>query len=397
VARIAILNRETLSKAVYDRLGGGRSFSERDSYFGASEVGRCQRKVLAEKVATVPETEKFSVHGAWKVLMGRSMENEVVQVLRGAGLMLRETGNKQVEVLHPGMPYFRCHPDGRVMAPFEHKGPEDGDGSLEAKSTSNYMAKIWIADGLPQDYLEQANSQMGLQGLKWGLFVAVWRETVKDAELPFVHWWILDFDAELYAQSEARAERMEAARKVLAADWDAQEEPRVLNLDLLPEGEPTRGYCEQCHLARTCKAYLNSAPDIAPGEALPDAARLELEVILEELADVEPQWSPLDKRLKALKEQAKPLVPINIKRDFVLDGGTVKVGMKSVSDFSAERLLAAIREAILPTPTPAPDSPAAPAPALDPLALIAKIDALYTDELATRKNQPSISLKPRKG
>lgn len=397
----AILDGEAIRQSVYRRLDGGRSFAGREAYFGASEEGRCSRRVVFDKVQAVPDSERFSAPSAHKVNLGRVLENEAVQILRLTGeLELRETGQNQVEVVHPSLPYFRCHPDGRILAGdmviFDDAViTSEGDGVLEAKSTAPYLIKKWIKDGLGIDYRSQANDQMGLRGLKWCLFVATCREGVKDdaGEWSPFKTWILRFDPELWASSEARVQVMEASRLAIEdskqAAAEAGGEFTREDMDaLLPEGEPERGYCASCPLAPTCHAYLNAAPDCPADHDLPDSARLELEVILEELADVEADWKPLDKRIKELKEQAKPLVPTNLARKFVLDGGEAAVILKSVADFSAERLLAAVQESL------STYAEAIPAAVRDYLTL--SILKAFQAESARKKVQAQINLKPRR-
>ena len=370
MSKLTLLDLGVITRGVYARMDQNR-FEGRNSYFGASEVGRCGRQVVSGKLAPVPAEEMFSLPGAWKVNLGHTLENEAVQVLRGGGVDLRETGDRQVEFVHPTIPHFRCHPDGKVLGPIEHEGlVYEGDGSLQVKSTSDYLAKSWMKDGLPEEYQIQVNSEMGLSGRAWSVFMAVWREELrgKGTLTTFSHIWMLRFDHELFCRSEAKADFMESHR--LAGT--------------LPEGEPSK-LCQYCPISEGCEAYLNKAPVLADGDELPEDVRLELDVILEEMGPLQEIWEPYDKRLTELEKRAKPLVPSNIKRDFKFDAGLIRVGMTSRTDFDAARLMDSLYGAI---------SAAVPGEAGEAINIQAA--ALFAAEQARKKSIPTISIKPRR-
>ena len=111
-----------LQEALQTRLEANSRLSHRHTYLGASEVGGCLRRVVAAKL----QSEQFDSASMGRMLAGRALENEVVQLVRTAlNGRLRNTGRNQLEVLHLELP-FRAHPDGRIV------GDDDqGDGVLE--------------------------------------------------------------------------------------------------------------------------------------------------------------------------------------------------------------------------------------------------------------------------
>ena len=374
MAKSGIFNQGAILDGLYGALDAGRSFEGRETYVGASEVGSCRRLLVHNKLTGVETREKFNPTSAWKVLQGRILEGAVVSILRKAGVDLRETGHRQQEFRHADVALV-THPDGKVLPPFEHLGEQDGEGGLEIKTTSSFLLKSWIEKGLPEYYLDQPQVEMGLSGRKWLLFVAVARDQAfgKGEGATFMHWWIVDFDQERYDRAVERA-------KVTCDHLDRKE---------LPEGEPDRAFdCEKCSIAMECQAYLKSIPELAPDQDLPQETKIELDVILEELGQIEGDWAPLDSRIKKLKEQAKAITPQNAKRDFILSAGTVKVGSKQVADFDAVRLVTDVKARV---------DNLQELPESSREEIKAAVEDVYKAESSRKKTQYSISLKPRKG
>ena len=266
-----------LQKALQARMVADARLPNRQAYLGASEVGTCLRRVVASKRSPEP----FEVSSMGRMLAGRALENEVVQLVRIAlNGRLRNTGRVQLDLRHPDLP-FRAHPDGRIVG-----NTEEGDGVLEVKTASVSLFKAFQKDGLPQAYVEQVHAQMGLAGLTWGLVVLVSRENL--AELNTFH---IPFDPAIWAELLVRAETWQVA----------------MTTGELPPGEPDRGHCHTCPMARNCPQHQARRESAAKGE-FPDLTKLELECLAEELADLDQELDPLQQRSSDLKERLKAIL-----------------------------------------------------------------------------------------
>ncbi len=295
-----------LTSALRSRIEFNPRQSPRHLYIGASEVGLCQRSVIAGK-HTKPDLDCASMG---RMLAGRALENEVVQLVRSAyGTNLRDTGRVQREYVHPTLP-FRAHPDGRITG-------EQSDGILEVKTSSASTYKRFQLDGLPSHYLDQVQAQMGLSGLAWGIVVLVSRENL--AELMSIP---VTFDAEHYRRLEARAEK--------AA-------PHLLDPTCLPAGEPDRGFCFNCPFAADCPEYQAMRRSGERGE-VPAVVRLQLEAQMEELTTLERQLEPLEERTTELRNQIKTALISYMIDKLILDGGIVQMVASSRTSFDAKAL-----------------------------------------------------------
>ena len=281
-----------LQGALSARLENNARLGDRRSYLGASEVGACLRKVVAAKLTPEP----FDTAAMGRMLAGRAMENEVVQLVRLAlNGSLRNTGRNQLELEHPDLP-FRAHPDGRIVG-------EDGDGILEVKTASAALFRRYQAEGLPQAYLDQVQAQLGLSGLSWGLVVLVSRENL--AEVETFH---LSFNPVSYGYLVDRARTAAEA----------------LRLNDLPPGEPEREGCHGCPFAGECPEHQAQRKALSEGQ-LPDVTCLELECELEELAGLESDLEPIQARITELRDRLKGhLLEAGLSRVH-LEGGTVQL------------------------------------------------------------------------
>lgn len=290
------MNRDLpLHQALLTRMEPPSHLADRRSYVGASEIGKCLRCVIASKLT--PEVLDTASMG--RMLAGRAMENEVIQLLRIAMAgRLRNTGRNQLEAVHPELP-FRAHPDGRVVS----DGPDAGDGVLEVKTASASVFKRYQSDGLPQIYRDQVQAQMGLCGLTWAMVVLVSRENLAEIAI-----FPLSFDATHFADLLDRA-------RIAAV---------ALKKGELPEGEPERGFCFQCPHAKDCSA-LHSRNQAASSGTLPEAIRLELECEVEELGQLESALTPIQERVAELRQRIRNNVQeLGISRAR-LDGSTVQL------------------------------------------------------------------------
>ena len=291
--------------AITSRLKSNTRLGDRRSYIGASEVGSCLRKVVASKL----NPEPFDTPSMGRMLAGKAMENEVVQLVRLAlNGSLRNTGRNQMEVVHPELP-FHAHPDGKIVG-------ENGDGILEVKTASTALFKRYSKDGLPQSYIDQVQAQLGLSGLGWGLVVLVSRENLAAVETFRIPYSPVSF--------EHLVERARTASE-------------ALKLNFLPSGEPERGYCFNCPYAKDCPEYQAQRKALSDGE-VSDVARLELECELEELAGLESDLEPMQERVTELRNRLKDhLLDSGIGR-VSLDGGTVQLITSSRTSLDGKAL-----------------------------------------------------------
>ena len=294
-----------LQAALTSRLDHNARLGDRRSYVGASEVGSCLRKVVASKLTPEP----FDTPSMGRMLAGKAMENEVVQLVRLAlNGSLRNTGRNQMEAVHPELPFY-AHPDGRIVG-------EDGDGILEVKTASTALFKRYSKDGLPQSYIDQVQTQLGLSGLSWGLVVLVSRENLAEVETFRIPYSPVSF--------EHLVERARTASE-------------AMKLGFLPSGEPERGYCFSCPFAKDCPEHQAQRKALSDGE-LPDVKRLELECQLEELAGLESDLEPMQERVTELRNRLKDhLLDSGIGR-VALEGGTVQLIASSRTSLDGKTL-----------------------------------------------------------
>ena len=264
--------------ALQTRLDQNPRLGDRSQYIGASEVGSCLRRVVSSKLFPEP----FDQASMGRMLAGKAMENEVVQLVRIAlNGRLRNTGRVQLELKHPTLP-FHAHPDGRITGGFDGL---DGDGVLEVKTASASTFKRYQSDGLPNQYVDQVQAQMGLSGLLWAMVVLVSRENLADQTT-----FIIRFNPEHYARLEERASM---AASVLAN-----------NNNILTGlyGEPDRGFCYSCPYSRNCESFCALREAGQRGE-IPEVTRLQLECQLEELSSLESMSGPMQDRISELRDQ----------------------------------------------------------------------------------------------
>ena len=281
------LTAASLERAVGQRLEKGKDrLGDREANEGASRVGYCARANVLDalKSTTVP------LKTAGKFIVGRALENEVVQLVRIAlDGRVRATGANQSELKHPTAPLI-CHPDGLLQGPMEHDGRVyEGDGGLEIKTSSAGAFKKYQEQGLPLWYVDQVTVQMGLLGVTWALVVVANAESLSE-----LNWWVIEFDK---ARFDGLAER---------ACW-LQEQKKAA---VVPAGETNRGWCAYCEHRRDCREYRGvkiQTIDGAPAE-LGASDKLELESLGEELGAIEKAMEPLEVRAKAIKEEARAIL-----------------------------------------------------------------------------------------
>jgi predicted phage-related endonuclease len=245
-----------------------------------------------------------------RMLAGKALENEVVQLVRSAyGDKLRDTGRVQRELIHPTLP-FRAHPDGRIVG-------DHGDSVLEVKTASTAAFKRYEADGLPQHYLDQVQAQMGLSGLQSGVVVLVSRENL--AELTATP---VAFNAEHYRFLEGRARK--------AA-------PYLEGIETLPAGEPDRGFCFNCPFRNDCPEHQALKKAGEEGN-VPDLIRLQLEAQMEELIQLEGELDPLQERVTELRTQIRETLLAYALQKVIVHAGTAAMVTSSRTSFDAKAL-----------------------------------------------------------
>ena len=309
---LSFIKQSEIKRAFQARLSQNSRLGDRTNYIGASEVGLCLRRVVSSKL--FPEPSDQASMG--RMLAGKAMENEVIQLVRIAlNGRLRNTGRVQLDLKHPTLP-FHAHPDGRLTGGFDGL---DGDGVLEVKTASASTFKRYQSDGLPQTYLDQVQAQMGLSGLTWALLVLVSRENLADQTT-----FTIRFNPEHYARLEERAAR---AIRVLTQN------------NILEElsGEPDRGFCYSCPYSRNCESFSALREAGQRGE-IPEVTRLQLECQLEELSSLESMSGPMQDRISELRDQVKTALLNTGASRVVLDNGTVQMVESSRTSFDSKSL-----------------------------------------------------------
>jgi hypothetical protein len=250
------------------------------------------------------------------MLAGRAMENEVVQLVRLAiNGRLRNTGRVQLDLKHPTLP-FHAHPDGRIMGGVDGF---EGDGVLEVKTASAATFKRYSESGLPVQYLDQVQTQMGLANLTWALVVLVSRENLAEMAT-----FSIRFDPSHYARLEDRAELAVSALR----------DKHVF--DAL-HGEPERGFCHTCPYAANCGVFQAQREAGKRGE-IPEVTRLQLDCQIEELADLEAISGPMQERVTELRDQVKSAVLCTGANKIVLERGIVQIVESSRTGFDSKAL-----------------------------------------------------------
>ena len=307
-----IVDQAGMQLALQSRLNQNARLGDRSQYIGASEVGSCLRRVVSSKL--FPEPLDQASMG--RMLAGRAMENEVVQLVRLAlNGRLRNTGRGQLELKHANIP-FRAHPDGRIIDGFEGL---KGDGVLEVKTASASTFKRFQSEGLPQNYVDQVQAQMGLSGLLWALVVLVSRENLAEMAT-----FIIRFDPEHYALLERRA--------TLAAS--ALNDINFLNQ---LAGEPDRGFCFNCPYSARCAIFQSQREAGKRGE-IPEVTRLQLECQLDELAELESIAEPAQERITELRDQVKVALQMSGANKVLLENGIVQIVDSSRTSFDSKAL-----------------------------------------------------------
>jgi hypothetical protein len=295
-----------LQAALKSRIEINPRQSPRHLYIGASEVGTCLRSVIAAKQHR-PDLDPASMG---RMLAGRALENEVVQLVRAAlGTKLHDTGRVQREYIHPALP-FRAHPDGRIVG-------ENGDGILEVKTASSSTFKRYQTEGLPQHYLDQVQAQMGLTGLAWGLVVLVSRENL--AELATFQ---VAFNPEHFRLLEGRARK--------AASY-------LEDKSCLPAGETERGFCFNCPFAKDCPEHQALRKAGEQGE-ISEVLRLQLECQMEELTRLEAELDPLETRVTELRGQIRDTMIAYAINKVIVQTGIAQMVTSSRASFDSKAL-----------------------------------------------------------
>ena len=302
--------------ALQSRMEQNQRLGDRTKYIGASEIGSCLRRVVSSKL----QPEPFDQASMGRMLAGKAMENEVVQLVRVAlNGRLRNTGRVQLDLCHPTLP-FHAHPDGRIMGGFDGL---DGDGVLEVKTASASTFKRFQSDGLPQNYIDQVQAQMGLSGLLWGLIVLVSRENLAEMTT-----FTNRFDPEHYARLEERAAR---AMRVMTADVGTYN----IQNDLL--GEPEHGFCHTCPYSAQCAVFHAQREAGKRGE-IPEVTRLQLECQVEEIASLEYISGPMQERVIELRDQVKVALQNSGASKVLLENGIVQIVDSSRTSFDRKAL-----------------------------------------------------------
>jgi len=309
---VPILDEVGMKVALQTRMEQNSKLGDRSQYIGASEIGSCLRRVVFSKL----NPEPFDLASMGRMIAGKAMENEVVQLVRIAlNGRLRNTGRVQLDLCHPTLP-FHAHPDGRIVGGFDGL---EGDGVLEVKTAGAATFRRYQSDGLPQNYLDQVQAQMGLSGLQWGLVVLVSRENLAEMTT-----FTVRFDAERFSSLEARA-----ALAIIA----------LVNNNILTElyGEPDRGYCHTCPYSDQCAAYQAQREAGIRGK-IPDVTRLQLECQLEELASLESIAEPAQERISELRDQVKVALQMSGANKVLLENGIVQIVESSRTSFDSKSL-----------------------------------------------------------
>jgi len=311
-----IITQAAIYTALQTRMEQNARLGDRTQYIGASEVGSCLRRVVSSKL--YPEPLDLASMG--RMLAGRAMENEVVQLVRLAlNGRLRNTGRVQLDLHHPTLP-FHAHPDGRIIGGFDGL---DGDGVLEVKTASASTFKRYQSDGLPQNYLDQVQAQMGLSGLTWALVVLVSRENLAEMAT-----FIIRFDHRHYARLEERATRAMRVMTSCVETYNIQND--------LP-GEPDRGFCHTCPYSANCDVFQAQREAGKRGE-IPEVTRLQLECQLEELAELESIAEPAQERITELRDQVKVALQMSGANKVLLENGIVQMVDSSRTSFDSKAL-----------------------------------------------------------
>jgi len=310
---IPIIDPAGMQLALQSRLEQNPHLGDRTKYIGASEIGSCLRRVVLSKL--IPES--FDLASMGRMIAGKAMENEVVQLVRIAlDGRLRNTGRVQLDLCHPSLP-FHAHPDGRIIGAFDGL---EGDGVLEVKTASAATFKRYQSEGLPQNYIDQVQAQMGLSpGLTWALVVLVSRENLAEMAT-----YIIRFDQVHYARLEARAAK---AAEIL-----------IYNIQNELPGEPERGFCHSCPYAGNCAVFQGLRKAGESGE-VPEVVRLQLECQMDELVILERELEPVQERTAELREQIKTTLSDYLINRVVLDGGVLQMVTSTRTSFDSKGLL----------------------------------------------------------
>ena len=295
--------------ALQSRLEQNARLGDRTKYIGASEIGgSCLRRVVYSKLYPEP----FDNASMGRMVAGKALENEVVQLVRIAmNGRIRNTGRVQLDLQHPTLP-FRAHPDGRIIG-------EENDGVLEVKTASSSTYRRFQSEGLPSNYISQVQGQMGLSKLSWALVVVVSRENLAEMAQ-----FTIRFDPEHFAQLEKRATLAAAALQ------------DVNLLDQL-EGETENGFCHTCPYSDHCSAFQTKREAGKRGE-IPEVTRLQMECALEELSELESMSGPAQERIAELRDQVKAALLNSGASKVLLDNGTVQMVESSRTSFDSKSL-----------------------------------------------------------
>ena len=298
--------------ALQSRMEQNQRLGDRTQYVGASEIGSCLRRVVSSKLYP----EQFDQASMGRMLAGKALENEVVQLVRIALKgRLRNTGRVQLNLQHQTLP-FQAHPDGIALGGIDGL---DGEGILEVKTASSSTFQRFLKEGLPTQYLDQVQAQMGLSGLSWALLVLVSRENLADQTT-----FTIRFNPEHYARLEERASK---AASVLADN----------NILTGLYGEPDRGFCYSCPYSRNCESFCALREAGQRGE-IPEVTRLQLECQIEELNSLESISGPMQDRISELRDQVKTALISSGASKVVLDNGTVQMVESSRTSFDSKSL-----------------------------------------------------------
>lgn len=310
---ITILPQASIHEAILSKINGEK-FAERHTYVGGSEVGGCAREVAWKKI--VPERARITdPDAAGRILAGQFLENAVVQLVRSSfSGTVRATGHNQSELIHPTAP-LRCHPDGRLFWSIEWvpgmriayldehandcrlENPPEGAGTMEVKTCGGAIYRKYTRQGLPPRYLDQTQTEMGLDGNTWTLLVLVNRENLSQ----FCS-FLLFYDADKFGQCVARSYMiMDAANKVREMVDIEEMDPEEAEAEFLPPPEKDRGYCAYCDHAN-CPEKADKSGNLSDTATFPEDTALEVEVKAQDYIDTKPIADRNDKLKEWLKE-----------------------------------------------------------------------------------------------
>jgi len=301
--------------------------AERVNYLGASEVGRCLRQIVWQRLN--PDANTRDGKALTSMMRGRVFENEAIQILRLEGRILRQTGNRQTLVQ---LGFLGAHCDA---------WDADPDGiphALEVKCPGQWGFKAWKENGLPVYIVDQAIAQAGLTHSPYTEVVVFNADDMSQR-----------FTVEVPANAERFEELMDRAASVMACLHANELDGSTTNN--FP-GEPERGYCDGCPISASCLERKGGATTIAAGSTVTGQDitwLLDMEVAMEELATAEKEAAICEayqERLDAAKAKVKGLLLASMEArgtdsaEYSNASGKVTLARTSRSSIDSKRLKA---------------------------------------------------------